>query len=337
MTQRWRRQRAANRSSGGGYWKPKDGENIIRIFPFQHTVQPYDIACKRYPEIPVEADDPKVGDTIEEFFAVSRRHFKTLDGKSGQCGLLRAYDGSWFGTCPTCDMSRQLFNGTDDDKKAARNFRAQTKYVLVVCDVESDEKSFSIWDAPSSIVDFVFASMDKKKYAGESLLGFSGRDLTFVYDSKSKTPQGYYTGVEWMDRGQEVLLDASQMGDPPDLLSRKQYVPTAYHHLFPLNEVKQEEDPAPAPKEEPKEEPKAEKKPRRKAAAKKPEPEPEPTPSAEIPSMGDLKQGDTIFYMDDDKRVSATVADPTPDDDGFFRVKAEDGEEYEIQHEELVA
>jgi len=324
---RWSRQRAANRTSSGGFWKPKDGENLIRIFPFKHKVADYDVALKRYPPEPIEADDPKVGDIIEEFFTVSRRHFRTLEGKSAQCNSVRAYDGSFHGECSSCEHSRRLYKGTEDDKKAARNYRAQTKFVLAVCNVEADNKTFQIWDAPSTIIDFILESMGKKKYKDEEILGYEGRDLSFVYNSKSTSPKGWYTAIEWMDRGQEVELSATELGSPPDLLARNQYVPTVYHSMFPLEEekgkVEEEKEPDPPKAEEPK-------KPSRKKKKAAPAPEPEPAPA-------DLTKGQVVYYMEDDERVKAVVTNPQKDEDGFFRIEGPDGEEYEIKEEELVA
>lgn len=331
MSDRWTRQRNANRTSGGGFWKPKDGENIIRVLPFKHTVKEYDFALKRYPPEPIEDDDPKLGETIEEFFAVSRRHFQGMDGKPAQCSQMRAYDGSYTGECANCDVVRDLYKGTPDEKKRAGRMKAQTKFVLVVCDVDQESKSLSIWDAPSTIVDFILMSRGKKKYQNENVLGFDGRDLTFVYNSKPAGPTGYYTAIEWMDRGQEVVLDPEELGSPPDLLKRKQYVPTVYHSLFPLDEAEAGEEtsasPPPAPK---KEEPAPAKKRKRKP---KKEPEPDPTPAADK----ELKVGDTVFYMEGDVRLEGVVTDPTCDEDGFFRIKAAaDNEEYDIKPEELV-
>ena len=310
--ERWARQREANRAKGGSsFWRPQDGESTVRIVPFKHIVKPRDFALKRYgPE-----DGIEVGSEIEEFFLPFRRHWKP---ERKLCGMVRGFDGNLHGDCPTCRQQQELMRGSEEDKKVAAMWRAQTKYAVIIVDCEQDvdEMQYQLWEAPSGLVDEVIEDMDKRKYQGEDLLGPAGRDLVVTYNKNAKRPMDYYH-FDWMDRGTEVDIPWDTLGPIPDPYDNKLYVSDSWHNVWAgSDEPKKEEAPPP-------------KKPRAKKK-KAPAPE-EPTPPAAVST------GDTVKFLNGDDTVEATVVDGTPDPDGFIHVSTADGEQYEVQLQELVA
>lgn len=105
--------------SGSEFWRPNDGENVIRILP------------------------PWNEDTDGRFWRKTGTHFNVgPDGRAVPCPLV----GGAQESCWLCRKSKKLSGSDDeDDRKESEEFAARTSYVMNVLDLDSPEEGVQIW------------------------------------------------------------------------------------------------------------------------------------------------------------------------------------------------
>jgi len=105
--------------SGSEFWRPNDGENVIRIMP------------------------PWNEDTQGRFWRKTGTHFNVgPDGRAVPCPLI----GGATESCWLCRKSKKLASSEDeDDRKESEEFAGRTSYVMNVIDLDSPEEGVQIW------------------------------------------------------------------------------------------------------------------------------------------------------------------------------------------------
>lgn len=105
--------------SGSEFWRPNDGENVIRILP------------------------PWNEDTEGRFWRKTGTHFNVgPDGRAVPCPLI----GGATESCWLCRKSKTLSGSDDeDDRKDSEEFSARTSYVMNIIDLDSPEEAVQIW------------------------------------------------------------------------------------------------------------------------------------------------------------------------------------------------
>lgn len=258
----------ATKSRGpSGFWRPKEGEHVLRFLTFNHEVKDRDFKLGRY--IPGEVEE---GEEMEELYCLNRVHFGFGEGPT-PCGLIQAADGSWIGDCEMCDTVNDLRNGNEADQKRARDLSARQSYACNILVLSGDNPMKPmIYQARPSVMDKIMDTLENPRNEKKTFLGPRGRDLYLTFD-KTQPPQKMYK-CEWADAEDSENLTGQLDESAKDLLDMHLFVPTDFYPLFPKEG---EEEEKPKPKARPK------KKAARKTKAKaKPKPEPEaeaePTP-----------------------------------------------------------
>lgn len=228
---RWEQAISATRG-GGRFWKPKDGENTIRLFSYPHVVQEGDFTICRYPRGSVE-----VGQVSDELFLPTRKHYvQNRQDLSGPCGHVMTLTGTLMGDCLLCQKQGEYARSrAKEDQAVAKNLRANTKYVLNIVDLKNPTLKFQTWEAPGSIVEFVIKSQGMTVYQKAKLWGLDGMDLTFLYDSKSTKPTGWYTNFVWTPG---TVYSAGMIeGKLVDLHATSTYIPERFRTHFVMAEA----------------------------------------------------------------------------------------------------
>jgi len=307
----WERQATAHKSRGGAWWKAKDGENIIRIFGFQHTITDGDFALGRVGRGP---DEPKTGDDTTQFFLAYRHHF--LRGGPITCGTIKKLDGRYAGNCETCDEARELKDSpVDADKAAYSRMKAKVRYAMTI--LPAGEAETKVWECGQTIIDFLIESLKMMKTMP---FGAEGRDLCVRYNPKAP-PVNMYTCM-WMDREDSDDL-SSVDAKVPDLWLLPKYVPDAFSaYLQAAAPPEPAATPQPADEEEvasPPPSPKKARKRKKKAAS---------------PGTGDV-----VNFTHGDVLVGGTVVSEHPSEPECYLVQGElEGEllEFEVYLTDIV-
>lgn len=222
--QKWLAQATVATAKRGNWWNPEQGDNVIRVFPFQHTVTEGDLALGRF-----DPRETPVGSVESVFFATKRTH--RSDDKPLPCGLMRTHDGQLIGRCAKCDeASGFLKSKTKDDQEKGFKLKAREQHAVYVYDI--GKKKAGIWEAPKALINHYQTCFKMMKYQGEELIGFKGRDLFVIYD-KNQPPVKMYT-FDFADSGKTAVLDPKTVGDIPDLYALAQYVPAEFQKHLPM-------------------------------------------------------------------------------------------------------
>lgn len=306
----------------GDWWRPKPGENVIRIFPFNHTVTEGDFKLGRY-----LTGEVKVGAVESELFCVHRQHFRQKEPYT--CGLLKLADKRMVGRCDSCETASELRKSKlKEDQEAARRASARIGYVLNILDVDAAQKGeapkFRAYTAPQTVLDFIVSGMNSRLTKGRVLFGATGTDLLLTFDKDAHASKMYSLG--WLTGAEDSKpIDVTKVGGKIlDFYSVKEYVPEEFRPLISAAE-----------KEEPAEEP----------AATKPvpsEPKAEPPrrrgrpPKAKEPEPKVYGIGDEVTFKDGDELLKGTI---TGEENGKFIVGLDlDGEmvEYDVGPAEIL-
>lgn len=224
IANRLARQSSAVRQ-GGAFWKPKDGENIVRLLPFTHVVTDGDFKLGRFDE----ADGVKAGDKVEELFVPFRKH---MDPQPGPCGKIMRADGYMVGECPACDHATKLKSSpAREDQQLGRKHEARVKYAVNVVDVNDPSKQVMCWDAPGALQQELSKLTKLSIYQRVSLWGIDGCDILVNYNSKSQDPKGYYGFVIIPRQESKQLAMMELKGEIRDLLAVRTYLP-AWAHAY---------------------------------------------------------------------------------------------------------
>ena len=326
---RWNRQYAVNKSSGGGaWWRPEQGENLVRVFPFMHKVTEGDFALGRY--LPSEV---KVGETVEEFNVPYRSHFKP---ERGTCGLIRRADKKLVGDCGTCNKAADV-NKSDskEDRKIAKDWSARTQFNVQIIDIDKDIHNLKVWSAPQAFMDWILKQMGSRAYQGDTLLGENGMDILVTYD-KDATPNQMYA-FSFMPKEKTAKLKLSDLKAPPrDLFNVLEYLPPSFQVYItnPVGSPTAENGASEAPKAVPAQTPA----PAKQAEAPEPAPGPKkrgrPPKAKEEPKDDFIQIGASVAFLNGTDRLTGKIT-AGPDQSGLFDVELENGEVYGVAAEEI--
>ena len=318
-------------SGGGKFYKPKEGENRLRIFPFLHEVQEGDFKLGRY--IPGEVE---VGENVQELFVQSRKHFKPT---VHTCGLMKTADGRWIGSCETCDNVRAMNQGSEEDRTAARYLKASHRYAMWVVDIDDIAAGPQLYEAPQTVLDQICAFTESTRNRKKQLFGETGRNFCVSFHKTNatggKVAPGQMYQVIMEDKEDSETLPAQ---DIEDLYLRMEFIPEEFQVYI--------EKPEPKPVQE-KPEPKKKKRgpgrprvhpekpivptdqnqpdPVAAAAAEEPPSEPEPE---------GFQVGSRVTFDLNGERVRGVITEEYEEAEGGWLVLTEDGEGFRCDEEE---
>lgn len=162
-----------NSSGGGNKWgKLHEGTNVLRIFPFKHTVCAEDFDLGIYKE----SDCVTIGEEYEEVDREVMKHF--LDDGQVNC----------IGTgCPHCKDSNDLLSSSSKgDKRAGKDLESKRQYSVNAINMEVTEDFPRIYTLPQSVYNDILEYIDDPEN-GEDVLGCNGRD--FIIEKNKNAPK----------------------------------------------------------------------------------------------------------------------------------------------------
>jgi len=160
---------------GGNYWKPKDGDNIIRIIPPNPEINP-DIAANQL------------------FFTESSSH--SIEGQVYFCPEALVSQ-----KCPICEARRKIYGGakragrdvTVQEKSLADSFGTKRRYIANIVVRGEEDKGVQVYDFGIKVLEKLVKIMSDPGYGDITDL-VNGRD--FVLSKKSRRGPD---GKEWPD------------------------------------------------------------------------------------------------------------------------------------------
>lgn len=211
--------RAATMSTSSQWWRPREGENRIRLVSFKHIVTAGDAKLGR-----VTSDYPE-GSELETFFVAYRKHWKP---QTGVCGLVRRMDGRLIGNCTICDTASATARAAgDSEREAASKWKPAVRYAVQIIDLADADKVLKVWDAPSSLIEHIHSTLSTGMFdTAEELIGLEGRDLMIRYNPKSAAAMGVY-GYFWVDSSKNTNLRSLHVA-PVDLYKDPRFVPPEF-------------------------------------------------------------------------------------------------------------
>jgi len=207
------------------FWKPIEGENVVRLYTFQHTVTDGDLKLGRY----FPAESP-VGTSETELYILYYTHFNSVDGSKGKtCGKIRTVDGRVLGNCPTCDARQKLYaSPLPEDQKLAQNFKTTTRFVVNVVDLGNPaDLKMKLWEMPASVMEKLVTFMKSSMFEGTELFGPKGLDF-WVTLNKNSSPASMYSAFFGTPDSSSDLTGAKVQGTPKDIMSSKQFIPAQF-------------------------------------------------------------------------------------------------------------
>lgn len=198
----------------GAFWAPKNGRNVVRVFPFY---------------------SPVTGKS--ELERKILQHFKTRTGKVALCQRTQAPNGESREGCPHCDYAAEVENR--ESKEKAKPFYGKTRAVLNVVPLltggknESDlkmvacEASIQVFE---HLVNLLVDVDDPNVY-----FGATGRDFRIIQD-KDADPSRFYS-CAFLDpsaeRQQSQPLPTTLTEQVKDFFADESYNPEWWAKLHP--------------------------------------------------------------------------------------------------------
>jgi hypothetical protein len=201
---RGRRVKAEAGFTGGGFWKPTSGRNVVRVFMFEHVVTEDDFENRLY--LPEEAE---VGQTSGEWVYEGAVHFGGGDmmNCSGR-------------DCPRCKLRKELMQELGSDDKRVKDLKPSRRFYMNAVPVNEKSPQMAIWGAPQTVYEAIASIIfdpDYEDVIEEEVFGYEGRDFIVEYDP-SETPANMYQ-VKLRDANRCVELDSDTVGEPQDLFA----------------------------------------------------------------------------------------------------------------------
>lgn len=177
---RERREEYAKRFRSGSAWgRLEEGETVLRIYPFSHTITEFDFKIFRAKE-----KRHKAGQTIFDWCIEKAAHFnsdtKTSEGCLKMLGL----------ACSICDEVAELNSGTAQDKALARNMQARPRYPVNAVNVKArGTRHIEVYELPKSVFEVIDGDIQNPQL-GSRILGDQGCDFRIIRDD-SRRPNPY--------------------------------------------------------------------------------------------------------------------------------------------------
>ena len=181
----------------GGFFKCKEGKNIIRVFKFSHKVVDADVKAGYFLK-------GQLGKVMEEVDRPVKRQFNIEDK-------------------PIISNERTLKLYKDmlaRDPKKAQDIRPNTSYYLNVVDINNEKDGVILYASPASVYNRIVAALDPDVH-GEDILGSKGRDFVILFDKSKQGSDMYSTDLRKEGMSEELP-------DSLDKSVKDLYSPEAY-------------------------------------------------------------------------------------------------------------
>jgi hypothetical protein len=167
---------AARGGSNANWWKPSPGNNVVRLFAFNH-------------------------DGEGEFFRELRMH-QPPKGKPQPCGKNTASNGETRSECSLCDEARRIEQERGRD--AASRFRARTRYAFIVVPIRdggnlvpAEDRKPKVWQASKTVGEKILDCVCDDDIVDDpaEFFGCKGLNVKIKYDPDAKGADMYATSV----------------------------------------------------------------------------------------------------------------------------------------------
>lgn len=182
-------------TGGGGFWKPKEGRNLVRIFTFKHEVTKNDVSEGLFPQ-------DALGKTVDELDRPVTLHFNVDEKKSPVISVGR--------NAPVMALYHKLRGSKDkDDLKRAQEIRPVQRHVLNVVDIQAEEQKMVVWTCPKTVYSTIAGYVTDPDY-GASVLGAKGRDFVITFDPKAEGADMYDVKIRPEGKSEEVSKEVAK-------------------------------------------------------------------------------------------------------------------------------
>lgn len=167
-----KRQKETEAKSRGGFWKPEEGKNTIRVFPFTHKVTKEDVKAGLF-------DKDKVGKTVTE---LDRPVVRFFPGGGAPVHASDADVAAW---------RKKMDKASKSEQAKLRKEGPQQHWMLNIVDTGSDEQKVVEYAANKTVYNAVLAVVLDEEDGGEDVLGPKGRDFIITYDPNKEGAAKY--------------------------------------------------------------------------------------------------------------------------------------------------
>lgn len=186
-----KRQKETETKSRGGYWKPQDGKNYIRVFTFDHEVTKQDVAKGLF-------DKKQLGKTVTELDRPVLRFFP--DGGKP----VFASDEDVAAWQKKMDRTKPK----SKEREQVRRSGPQQHWMLNIVDTSANEMRVVEFAANKTIYNAILQTVLDPEF-GEEILGPEGRDFIITLDEKKEGAARF--GIQLRDaKKSEKLSDDLQ-------------------------------------------------------------------------------------------------------------------------------
>lgn len=166
-----KRQKETETKSRGGFFKPQEGKNTIRVFTFDHEVTKEDVKAGLF-------DKAKLGKKVTE---LDRPVMRFFPGGGKPVMAKEADIASWRKKMDRADKTEQA---------KLRQSGPQQHWMLNIVDTSADEQRIVEFAANKTIYNAILEKVLDPEF-GEDVLGCEGRDFIVTYDPKKEGAAKY--------------------------------------------------------------------------------------------------------------------------------------------------
>lgn len=167
-----KRQKETEPKARGGFWKPQEGKNTVRVFPFTHEVTKEDVKAGLF-------EKDKQGKTVTE---LDRPVMRFFPGGGRPRHASEEEVSAW---------RKKFDKASKADQKKLRQEGPQQHWMLNVVDTSADEMKVVEFAANKTIYNAILAIVLDDEDGGEDVLGCEGRDFIITYDPKKEGAAKY--------------------------------------------------------------------------------------------------------------------------------------------------
>ncbi len=190
-TERLKKQQleTAKSAGGGDSWKPSEGKNLVRLFPFSHKVTKEDVENNRYEKV-------QLGKSFDELARAVTRHFNVSSS-----GIPVISNDAIMDRWRKLNKSK-----SKEDQAVAKKISPATGYFINMVDTNDVAKGMLTWACPKSVFNKILTYINDPDY-GEEILGIKGRDIVVVYESAKEGSDKYQIMLRKEGKSEELPDD----------------------------------------------------------------------------------------------------------------------------------
>jgi hypothetical protein len=201
------------RASTGRFLKLKDDTNRVRLFPFDHVVNEFDVHLGRYNKADLK-EGADVGTTQQEIYCEFSKHFL---GKSGH--VICTGDAG----CPVCEDAKQVAVEEGNKSERASSLKARSRYVFNAVDTDAPDLKMQVLEVPTTVWEEILENLNDPELEEDELLGCTGRDFVIKRDPDAPPAKMYTVRLREPKRCKE--LPASLLAGVADLYLMPDFLP----------------------------------------------------------------------------------------------------------------